>query len=434
MDPRRSLVITDQAILSRFTFVDVMSQLVATSGVPTTALDLFHQWWDTARPTPPGSSGLFCDSPGVAGLNGYPYACPRAEGLQATVDPFVNPATNPNAYVPIGLFNRFDLASTSGSDCGEYRIVFARRAGFTNPNDRNLVIFEATLINPTPEAGLEGCRPVADFWRGLSDEADVNVRGTQLREFYFQGLPGFMPVLHVENLGSRASNTGQVRTNQFMQPTWMLREFKVRRDCSAGPCTLGFIPVTVKTNPGGTLFNPSSTHPLATDFQNAAFLSQVAGLAVNDINRFTLSVPDVFNSGQSNSQSPMENHYVNQFGTGPSAFRAGIQGALNAASSPLAPEHVVARAMALSCAGCHRHSNGANLGGGLTWPPSLGFTHISEQTDPGPDGPRHRISPALVTTFLPHRQAVLETFLNASCGDSVCDAWETRSVCSTDCP
>jgi hypothetical protein len=434
VDPRRSLAVTDQAILNRFTFLDVMNQLVGTSGVPTTPLALFQQWWDTQRPGPGLGLGPNCSSPGIANMNGLPYTCPRAEGNQATVDPFINPATNPNAYIPVGLFNRFDLASASGADCGEYRIVFAKRSGLTNPADRNLVIFEAVLPNPNPALGLEGCRPVANFWSGLSSDPDVNSRATRLRDFYFLGLPGFMPILHIDNLGNRAGSTGQVRTNQFMQADWMLREFKIRRDCAAGPCVVQFIPVTVKTNAGGTLFNPGSRHALAADFQNAVFPAQVPSLAVNDINRFSLSVPDAFNSGQSNSQHPMENHYVNQFGTAASPFRANIQGKLSAIASPLTPDNMVARAQALSCAGCHQHSNGANLGGGITWPNSLRFVHISEQTDPGPDGPRHRISPALNNVFLPHRKAVLETFLNASCGDAVCDAWETRSVCAADCP
>jgi hypothetical protein len=433
VDPQRSLVVTDDAILTKFTLQAVMDQMVGTSGVPTTALDLFHQWWDTERPAPVVGAGPRCDSPGIANMNGFPFTCRQAEGGQANVNPFTNPATNPNAYLAVGLFNRFDLAPANGANCGEYRIAFAKRSGITNPRDRNFLIFEAVLPNPTPALGLEGCRPVANFWSGLTGDADVNSRGDKLRNFYFLGLSGFMPVIHVDNLGNRASNTGQVRINQFMQPTWNLREFKVRSDCSAGPCTVQFIPVTVKTNPGGTLFNPASTHALASDFQNIVFPDQVASLAINDINRFTLTVPDAFNSGQSDQQNPQENQYVLQFGTGPSALRTNIQNELNALNSTLTPNQVVARAQALSCAGCHHLSNGANMGGGIIWPPSLDFTHVSEQTDQGPDGPRHRISPALAGTFIPHRKQVLDAFLSASCGDNVCDAWETNASCSADC-
>jgi len=414
VDPQRSLVVTDAAILNKFSFVAVMDQLVGTSGAQTTALNFFQQWWDTARPGPGLGEGPHCDSAGVANMNGFPYTCPRAEGMLANADPFSNPAGNPNAFIAVGLFNRFDLAPASGANCGEYRVVFAKRSGLTNPQDRLFLIFESVLPNPTPEQGLEGCRPVANFWSGLSTDADVNSRGDKLRNFYFNGLPGFMPIIHTDNLGGRASNTGQVRTNQFMQPAWMLREFKIQRNCGTSPCTVQFVPATVKTNPGGMLFNPASSHSLTSEFQNVIFPGQVASLAVNNINRFSFSVPDSVNSGQSNQQNPMENHYVNQFGTGPGALRTNIQNQLNAIGSTLTPNQIVARAMALSCAGCHRLSNGADMGGGLRWPPSLDFTHVSEQTVEGPDGPRHRISPALVNVFIPHRKNVFDAFLAAA--------------------
>lgn len=58
---------------------------------------------------------------------------------------------------------------------------------------------------------------------------------------------------------------------------------------------------------------------------------------------------------------------------------------------------------------------------------------MNETTEPGPDGVRHRISPALDTVFIPHRKAVFENFLNAACGDGVCNAWESSSFCPADC-
>ncbi|WP_224370092.1 hypothetical protein [Hyalangium versicolor] len=435
VDPRRSLVVTDDVILTRFPFQDVMKQLLGTStGSATTMLDVFQQWWDTERLSPGLGLGPNCNSPGVLNMNGFPLSCPRTEGNQATVDPYTSPTTNPDAYIPIGLFNRFDLAPANGSNCGEYRVAFAKRSGFTNPGSRNLIIFEAMLPNPTPALGLEGCRPVADFWANLTLQPSASARADALRSFYFAGLPGFMPVLHVDNLGNRPTETGQVRTNQFMQPNWMLREFKIRKDCSVAPCVTRFIPVTVKTNPGGTLFNPGSGHALAPTFQSSLFPAQVPALAVNDINLFNMAFPDSTNSGQSDAQSATENQYVNQFGSGASPFRTNIQTALTSIPSTLTPDQVVERAMALSCAGCHQLSVGHNLGGGLIWPFSLRFVHISEQTETGPDGPRHQISPALTGTFIPHRKAVLETFLNSSCGDATCNVWETHASCSADCP
>ena len=58
VDTRRSLVVTEQAILAGFSFQRVMTQLAAQSGVPgTTALSLFQQWWDTQNPAPGTTSG-----------------------------------------------------------------------------------------------------------------------------------------------------------------------------------------------------------------------------------------------------------------------------------------------------------------------------------------------------------------------------------------
>lgn len=438
---RRSLAVTDDAILSRFPLEAVMNQLVATSGVPTTSLDLFHQWWDTERPAPGLGMGPNCDSPGVANMNGFNFTCPRREGDQALVDPFQDPMSS-DAYLPIGLFNRFDLAPANGANCGEYRIAFGRRSGLTDGFNRNLIIFEAMLPNPSPALGLEGCRPVAQFWADLTSDLDVNSRGAKLQNFYFTGLANFGPVLHIDNLGNRGSATGQVRTNQFVladiQPAsdWLLREFKIRKICiaSTGACTLRFIPVTVKTNPGGILFSSTSVHPLTPAFQSTDFISQVPSLAINDANLFNMSIPDAENSGQSDAMHPMENNYVNQFGTGASPFRTNIQTKLNAIASTLTPDQIVARAMSLSCGGCHFLSGGQDLGGGLTGPFSMTFVHVSEKTEAGPDGPRHLISRALTGTFLPHRKAVLETFLNSSCGDAVCAPWETHASCGADCP
>ncbi|MCP3144881.1 hypothetical protein [Pyxidicoccus xibeiensis] len=426
VDPRMSLIVTDDVIVKTFLFQKVMNQLVSQSAVAgLTPLALFNQWWSTANP--PSCTPTF---------NGFPYQCPRAEGAQAGVNPFINPGVNPDEYVALALINRFDLAPLTGDDCGEYRIIFGKRSGFTNPGQRNLIIFEAVLPNPTPGAGLAGCTAVAKFWAQLTATPNPATRATMLQNFYFTGLTGFMPVIHIDNYGNRVGPpaTGQVRSNQFMQPPWTLREFQVKRTmCGSVPCALTFNPVTVKTNPGGTLFNPASTHPLTFNFQNVELPSQVPSLAVNDINLFNMAISNASNSGQSNAQGP-ENQYLFQFTPGPSIFRNNIQTELTFLGSTLTPDEVVARSLALSCAGCHQFSNGANLGGGIIWPPSLGFAHVEEQLDPGPFGPRFRISPALNAVFLPHRKAVIETFLNSSCGDSICQPWETTSVCPVDCP
>lgn len=426
IDPRRSLAVTDTAIVDGFSLTAVLDQLAANSGIAgLTGTQLFQQLWDTQNPAPGVTSGPHCTDNGNT-VNGFPYACRAGEGNQAT-----NPDAGIAQYRAVGLFNRFDLAPADGSDCGEYRMVFAKVAG----GGRAFIIFEAVLPNPSQSLGLEGCRPVTDFWSNLTANNSVTSRAALLHNFYFNGLPGFMPIIHPDNYGAAAGAgraTGQVRVNEFITPVWMLREFKVQVS-SAG--SMAFVPSTVKTNPFGDLFKPGSTNAAAGDFQNNFFPSQVAALAANDINAFNYSVPDRFNTGQSNSQSAgVVDDYVAQFGTGASTFRTKIQTQLNAIHSTLTPRNIVARAQALSCGGCHQRSNGASLGGGLTWPSSAGFVHSTEFTESGPDGKRFQLSSALTGAFLPHRAQVLEAFNNIyrKCTESTTPLPASTDACVAD--
>jgi hypothetical protein len=432
VDIRRSLVATEQPILARFPFQRVLDQLVAQSAVPgLTSLELFQQWWDTQNPGPGLGLGAHCDDVNDAGgptLNSYPYTCRPApsEGGEAASQPFTDPDTNPTAYVPIGLFNRFDLAPADGSHCGEHRIVYARRSGITANLNRNLIIFEAILPNPKPKQGLKGCASIVKFWADLTNESDVTRRADALEDFYFNGLTQVGPVVHVNNFGNNALGAGQVRTNQFMMTVgtpkiWSLREFKLLRTCAGSTCTLAMVPVTTKGNPYGPLFSPTGTHPGTADFQEH-MRGQVAGLAASSVTDFAFEVPDTFNTGQ--SQAAGENNYVDHFGTAPSQLQQDIEAALPAGSG-LTAANIVARAQTQSCAGCHRLSQNPNpsgigaplppapLGGGLVWPASLGFTHVTEQQTETVDGvTRYLISPALVDVFLPKRKQILDDYLN----------------------
>jgi len=175
-----------------------------------------------------------------------------------------------------------------------------------------------------------------------------------------------------------------------------------------------FIPVTNKNNGFGPLFNPSSTLATADAFR-AYFPSQVAKLNANSIPGLDISTPDSFNTAQSQASgtTAAEMRYSVQFGTGESSLRTDLQTQLTALGSALTPDDIVARAQALSCAGCHRLSNNAPLGGGLTWPASLGFTHVTERATEVVSGEtRFVISNTLLDHLLPARQAIFEDFLN----------------------
>lgn len=422
IEVRRSLVATEIPILERFPLSRVMNALATQSGVPgLTGTALFQQLWDTQNAGPSLYAGAHCNDQTEAGsprINGFPYTCRPApsEGAEASCDPFA--PNSPCAYIPIGLFNRYDLAPADGAHCGEYRIVYARASGITSTTERNLIIFEAYMPNPHPVQGLKGCKTVIDFWADLTDEASVTARADDLEDFYFDGIANVDRVIDIAHFGDNALGAGQIRTNQFMQTSaspraWSLREFKMTRTCSGNACTaMRFAPVTNKVNPWGGLFDPLATHVQAAPFR-AHFLTQVDDLAAStSLAAFQMEIPDVFNSALSEASGSIDTNYVTNFGTAPNAFRNDIAAAIPLGSG-LTPDDIVRRAQVLSCAGCHRLSNNANLGGGLTWPPSLGFTHVTERETEVVDGvTRYRISDALVNAFLPHRQSVFEDYLN----------------------
>lgn len=424
IDARRSLAVTEQSILEGFSLQRVMNQLVSQSNVPgLTSKKLFQQWWDIFNPGPGLNAGPHCDDQVDATLgpviNGFPYTCRPApsEGAQASCDPFAAGDTACK-YIPIGLFNRFDLTPENGAYCGEYRIVYAKQTGVLNTDDRNLIIFEAAMPNPLPLLGIEGCRPIAQFWADLSSVADPAERRQRLENFYFSGLlsvPIFPPVVHINHFGDNAAGRGQIRSNQFSNPStpriWSLREFKLKRTCGLLSCSaMRLLPVTVKSNPYGPLFSPALPHSKAGAFQSY-LPGQVPTLSASSLADLGVSVPDTYNTAQSQANGT-ENNYVTQFGLDPSPLRSALAGALSAQGSALTPDNIVARVQAQSCAGCHRLSNGADLGGGLTWPSSQGFTHVTERETEVVDGQvRFTLSSALVDEFLPHRKDVLERYL-----------------------
>lgn len=416
-----ALIVTQLSVLDeRFSLERVMNRLVELSGDPqATGASLYYQLWNTNR---------HCSSQ----LNGFPLQCPRQEAILSVSDPFdANRADN---YVPIALVNRFDLAPADGSNCGEYRIIYGKISPFTflfDLLDRNLIIFEPVLPNPRPEEGLEGCRPVAELWDRVAHTDDPGERAEMLATLYFDGLDGFEPVIHPDHLGSVE---GQIRSNQFMffRPyfnglplfqLWQLREYELVTEIGDdGQPRLSAIQVPDKNNPFAGLFNDRSTPSGPGPSFRQDFLTQVAGLAsATDVNDLHLNVPDVYNQGESVEQffeSDLVFHFV--FGTG--AFAAQIQHELDRIGSPLTPTHIVRRAMTTTCAGCHQLSTrfgGGNhdLGGGLAFPDSNVFTHVSER-DIVPcetsSGSCFQISAALRDSFLPRRLEILASFLEAT--------------------
>jgi hypothetical protein len=414
IDPRRSLIVTDTTIMQSFPILQVLNTLAAGSPNSMIARQLFDQWMDLHNQAPGIGTGGHCNDTmtnGVATVNGFQFDCPRAEGQLVGTNPTVGGA---NGFMPVALVNRFDLATDpkkGGLDCGEYRIVYSKMSGVTTPTNRMQIIFEGVLPNPHPNGtDLSGCLPVAQFWANLSTISDAATRAQQLHDFYFTGLPGFEPVVKAAHYGfANGPAKGQIRSNLFMQFNWDLREYHLALVNN----TLKVQIATDASNPSADLFNEQSTDPRAAQFRSD-FLNAVASLAAADVNTFNMnSLPATYNAADSDEQSGTKSNYAAQFANSPN-FAAAIQQKLTAIGSTLTPQQIVARAQALTCAGCHQLSNNANLGGGITYPSSVGFVHVDERSwEQAPDGSnRYPISPALTNVFLPHRQAVLQAFLN----------------------
>jgi hypothetical protein len=375
IDPRRSLAITDEKILARFSITRVFDQIATTSGDPNlTGRKLFERWVQDV-----------------------------AHGIG------LNPYTAPQSFKAIGIFNRFDLADAQGATCGEYRIIFALGTiEHGSPFERRRLIFESSLPNPMPARGLEGCRPVAKLLLELTSAASYVERTSLLEGFFFSGLDGFEPVVHADHLGVRG---GQIRESN----EWDLDEYKVVR--TAGSVEIRVSPHTDALAVGliGAQTDPSN--PRIESFRRY-FLGEVEHLAkIEDVNELSLKVPEEFAEGADRLQ---------WFRVGVSAwpdFKSLVQTELTRIGSSLTPQQIFNRAEATTCGGCHTMTDSLlhplELGGSMSSVIAFGFPrgHIKDfldnEPESGPDGHRYPLSPALSDVFLPYRKAKLERFLGS---------------------
>lgn len=394
----RSLAVTEVEILSRFSFEDVLDQLIRENGTEDlqTGRELWTQWLAT--------NGN-CDD-----FNGYPISC-RGGELETDADPFTIDNFN---YQAVGLFNRFDLASADGSDCGEYRIVFARE--HNDFAQEKTLIFEARLSNPQPEAGLAGCSDIAQFWASLTNMDANEARADALESFYFSGIAGIKPVLHPDHF-QRLDGSGQVRTNSFLENTeWSMREYGIRRDCSID-CQLVFKQMPTKENPFLALLDDTAFQDWLID----TIAIPGEGLLANSVNELTFPVPEVFNSGESLSpESRVRPLFIPNIADNmPAVLSERIADKLAVLGSSISAEQLINRANSLTCNGCHHTSspsfsgNNDDLGFAATFPDVDRFRHVqlSVDTIDAPNGPRYKMSDALKIEFLPYRKQVFEEYL-----------------------
>jgi hypothetical protein len=470
IDPHRSLMVRDRATLdavdssatppftNAFALRKTLKQLadqVATTVPNTTAVSIFRQLWDTQDPGPGVTNGPHCGND----LNGFPIACPRAERREAIgTDAMVDARLDD--YKPLALVNRLDLAHEGWRNCGEHRIIYGKRAGAI---EKNLIIFEAVLPNPRPGC-REGCAPVADFWASLSSVDDPVTRAKSLENFFYKGLPGFRPVVHVDHYSAvgvsstyGSSGSGQIRTNQFLEMPWLLKEFKTVIDCGVTPCTFALVPIMVKVNPHGELWNEDNGDPLAIAFRaQTSTPGQLARLGASSLSGIGYAVELPHDAGQSRSQAPppppspgpdfVDNYRERMNAATATGFRTTL------GSGSLSADQMANRAMTQTCAGCHQPSSfGLDAAGSIgvvTTPPgsnaptidhwpgpvSAGFVHVDVMPPGGfaavqPElaanaaafgsGRGQEISEALLGFFLPDRKNQLLGNLNATRCDCV---------------
>jgi len=403
---RRSLIETNKTAMQQFTMDAVLAAVITNSGSTGGAAALHDQIFESFRTKAAGAPGQpHCDdvkAGAVSTLNGFPIQCPRAEGgLVGKL----------SGWKAVGVVNRLDLAPTNGADCGEQRIIFSNTALV-----RDFVIFEAKIPNPKPALGLAACRPVAEFWAGLSTVTSATTRAAKLKQAFLTGEPalaaaGFAPFMKAQHLGGAL---GQVRSNNFSQPPWTLREHKLAVVTVNGVKRVDAVPAAVANDSHGPSWDETLPSPGGATCRQA-ILANLGTLLGDDVAGLGLALPKSCWSGE--SRDDVNQDYPVHLGKSPN-FRQQLTAKIQALKpgSTLTPAQVANRArFASSCIGCHQQATNLNVGGGLTTPASLGFVHVSEQgSESCGDGTTcFPISPALKTLFLPKRLAALKSFLDA---------------------
>jgi hypothetical protein len=332
---------------------------------------------------------------------------------------------------PVGLFNRLDLAPANFKYCGEHRIVYAKGDPVERTN-RFLLIFEAAVDNPDPQNRPEGCLGIARFWDSLKGKTGQELK-TALEKFYYEGdtngdgTPDIQPVIHHQHFGLPF---GQVRGNLFVtggdigNNPWMLREWRV----SVSPDgSAVFVPDTVKANPHPALYGTAAANEvegfgdLRFDFQDDFVRIHVRELIETELRAQKdgkIPTPtELFagvgarfanrsNTFESISQGDNDDPLKRAENTGlPTGVDSELKNFNLPKGSTLTPQHILARAGAVSCGGCHQFSVGQEIAPNVKWPATApgGFTHVTEKRE---------LSEALEKHFLPVRCENLDNFLN----------------------
>ncbi len=395
---RRALFDSSVLATSALSLRQVFDALGANEDFATPGEQLFQEVIDSYATASEGRlpDAIHCGDESVDGqptLNGFPIECNREER---------NQFDNLDLFFPTAAVNRLDLAPESGAHCGQQRLIFA-----SNAQNRMFFIFEAQVPNPTPELGLAGCQPIADFWATQAVIVDPLERAVRLSQAFLSGLPeleeqGVGPFMTATNL---TVGSGQIRTNQFDSFPWTLREFKLATD---GP-DLTVVPFPVAESPRGELWNDSIPTPQGEACRQA-FLEAIPNL-LTDPAMMSFPIPHECKDAESRNDFSQD-YREHLLGGDPEGFQAQLASAVE--GTGLNAIDVANRArFAGSCIGCHEEAGGSDLGNDVFAPFSNGFVHVDEfRIDECGEGEQcFGLSSAVVNVFLPHRAEVLSQFV-----------------------
>jgi len=392
LDNGRVLLESNVDAVNAIGITDAFAAIVNNSGMGTDPSLLYQEIYDSYA-SPQNArlpNAVHCGDEmtnGVPTLNGFPITCDRIE--HAHIDDEFN-------FFATAFVNRMDLAPENGAHCGQQRVIFA------NPSrGRAFMIMEPQIPNPHPELGIQGCAPLEQ-----NDIDDPVARGQRLMQAFVFGDPdlaaaGFGPFLNAQNL---TVGSGQIRTNQFDQSPWMLREFRLAQDGA----DVKVIPFPTSEAPNGTLWNDAIDTPQGPTCRQS-FLDAVDQLLTNDVNALSFVVDQACLDGE--SRNDFSQFYDGDLGNG---FRQDLEQRL--AGTGLNADDLALRAdFAGSCIGCHNEANGQFLGNGVFAPFSNDFTHVAEFTtacDKRNPGQCFQQSSALTQQFLPSRLQVMGQILD----------------------
>jgi hypothetical protein len=408
IDPGRVMLETNVEAVSTVGLRDVFSALAQNSGFAGDPERLFDEIYESYATEGNGQldDAIHCGDETTGGepsLNGFPIECDRIERLHVG-DIF--------AFQPLAFVNRLDLAPQNGAHCGQQRMIFG-----TNSLGRAFMIVEAQIPNPAPELGIQGCAPLAQFWLDQNLIDDPVERGFRLAEAFLIGSPqladfGFGPFYSAENV---TVGSGQIRTNQFDQDPWTLREFKLALNEDNSITSL---PFPTSESPNGGLWDENLELPQGEACREN-FVNAVGGLLTDDPAAMSFVVDQACKDAESRNDGSQNYSF---------RMSDGFRETLDALGSDfgLTADDLANRAQfSGSCIGCHEEAQGKFLGQGVFAPFSNSFTHVQESVESCRGRDRgldcFQTSSGIKDTFLPSRLQVLAGLLGVPLVENPCD-------------